>query len=122
MRIKMKNINKLLLLNAAAFTFSANVFALVDNQKDIVSIPMIENAQVFAEFTDDVPAVLNYFTTSKEAQIINFYQQQYGKALSQERKRDRLTLKFQQKNYDIRVVISQQNNKHQVDVIVVKKI
>jgi len=122
MRIKMKNINKLLLLNAAAFTFSANVFALVDNQKDIVSIPMIENAQVFAEFTDDVPAVLNYFTTSKETQIINFYQQQYGKALSQERKRDRLTLKFQQKNYDIRVVISQQNNKHQVDVIVVKKI
>jgi len=120
--MKMKYTNKfVLILSTTALTYSASFFALSDEKKDIISIPMMENAQVFANFTDDIPAVLNYFTNAPEDQIIYFYQQQYGEVLSQERLRDRLTLKFQKDTHSIRVVISQQNNKRQVDVIIVKK-
>nr|ALK44219.1 hypothetical protein [Colwellia sp. C1] len=79
---------------------------------------MLTNAQVFADLTDDLPAVLNYFTSASEEQITNFYQQHYSDAISQERKRGRLTLTYQQKKHTIRVVISQQNKKRQVDVII----
>ena len=116
-----KSINKLLLVSATIVGFSANVFALNDSEKSVISIPMMENAQVFADFTDGTPAVLNYFTSATETQVIDFYQEQYGDAVSQERKRGRLTLSYQQETHHIRVVISQQNNKRQVDVIVEKK-
>lgn len=83
-----------------------------------IDIPIMENAQVFAYFNDDLPAVVNYFIRTDEASIINFYQEQYGEALSSERKRKRLTLHFSSNGHKIRVVISSQNNKQQVDVIV----
>ena len=78
---------------------------------------MISNAQVFANITDELPAVLNYFTSATEEQIIKFYQQHYGDYISQERKRGRLTLSYQHAKKAIRIVISQQNKKRQVDVI-----
>ncbi|KGJ96083.1 hypothetical protein [Colwellia psychrerythraea] len=84
----------------------------------VIDIPVLEDAQIFAEFSDSLPAVINYFTSSSEAQVIEFYQQAFGLAQSQERKRDRLTLKYQQGEEKMRVVISQQNNKRQVDVII----
>ena len=74
--------------------------------------------KVFADFSDDIPAVLNYFTSSTEEQIIDFYKQNFGESILQERKRDRLTLTYQKEEQTIRVVISQQNNKRQVDIIV----
>ena len=107
-----------LLAGAALFTLSS--MTLAKNADEVVSIPMLDNAQVFADFTDDIPAVLNYFTTATEEQVIDFYMQAYGEIISQERKRGRLTLSFQQENKLMRVVISQQNNKRQVDVIVEK--
>jgi hypothetical protein len=84
----------------------------------VIDIPVIEDAQVFAEFSDSLPAVINYFTHSTEAQVIDFYQQVFGDAQSQERKRERLTLKYNNGDEKMRVVISQQNNKRQVDVII----
>ena len=116
-----KNSSKLPLFISAIFlSFSVSLYALDDGDagQNNVVIPMMTNAQVFADFTDAVPAVLNYFTRASKEEIIDFYQQHYGEDLSQEEKRGRLTLTYQQKNHSIRVVISQQNKKRQVDVIV----
>ncbi|RHW76087.1 hypothetical protein [Colwellia sp. RSH04] len=81
-------------------------------------IPVIDNAKVFANLTVELPAVLNFFTLYSEEEVIAFYQQSYGEALSQERKRGRLTLHYQQNAQKMRVVISQQGNQRQVDVLV----
>jgi len=111
--------NKYSLL-AAASLFTLSSIALADTDTSPILIPMMKNAQIFAEFTDDIPAVLNYFSSASEEDIIDFYQQHYDEAVFQERKRGRLTLSYQQQNQAIRVVISQQNNKRQVDVIIEK--
>lgn len=105
-------------LVASALLFSVNSMALAEKDTSAVSIPMMDNAQVFADFTDGMPAVLNYFTLATEEQIIELYQQHYGEPTSQDRKRGRLTLTYQQENQSIRMIISQQNFKRQVDVIV----
>lgn len=81
-------------------------------------IPVIENAHVFANLTDALPAVINYFTQASEDEIINFYQNHFGEALSQERMRGRLTIRYQQNQQYMRVVISTQGSKRQVDVLV----
>ena len=111
-----------LFISAILLIFSTSSYALnsEESQPNVnnVIIPMMTNAQVFADFTDDLPAVLNYFTRSTEKQIIDFYHQYYGNAISQERKRGRLTLTYQQEKHNIRVVISPQNKKRQVDVII----
>jgi len=105
-----------LLVSAILISYSFKVLA--ENEESGFSIPTIANAQIFADFSDDIPAVLNYFTRATEDQIIGFYQKNFGESISQERKRGRLTLIFQQETKNIRVVISQQNKKRQVDVIV----
>ena len=109
-----------LLLSIILLSFSASTYALADREANTnrVVIPMITNAQVFAKFTDELPAVVNYFTRATQEQIIDFYQQHYGEFLSQEKKRGRLTLTYQQKKQRVRVVISEQNSKRQVDIIV----
>ena len=94
--------------------------AVINN--GIIEIPVLKDAQVFAEFSDKLPAVINYFTQSTEAQVVNFYQQAFGEADSQERKRNRLTLQYQKGEEMMRVVISQQNKKRQVDIIIESKI
>lgn len=105
-------------LLASAVLFSFSSVALAENEASDVSIPMVDNAQIFADFTDGMPAVLNYFTMATEEQLIDFYQNHFGEASFQERKRGRLTLTYQQEKQSIRVVISQQNKKRQVDIIV----
>lgn len=116
-----KNSNKFVLfVSVILLSFSTSIFALDESKATTnnVDIPMLTNAQVFANFTDELPAVLNYFTSSTKEEIIDFYQQHYGEFISQETKRERLTLTYQQEIHTMRVVISQQNNKRQVDVIV----
>lgn len=111
-----------LFVSAILLCISTSIYALDTEESETnsnnVIIPMMTNAQVFADFTDDLPAVLNYFTRATEKQIIDFYQQHYSDAISQERKRGRLTLTYLQDKHNIRVVISQQNKKRQVDVII----
>lgn len=109
-----------LFVSAVLLSFSTNIYALenMEASTNSIVIPMTTNAQVFADFTDELPAVLNYFTSATQEQVIDLYQQHYGEYLSQETKRGRLTLTFQQEKQSIRVVISQQNKKRQVDVIV----
>jgi hypothetical protein len=110
-------INKYSLLTGAILLSLSSVTYASDEMKPL-SIPMVDNAQVFADLTDSMPAVLNYFTSVTEEQIIDFYNQNFGESISQEIKRGRLTLIYSKENKTIRVVISQQNNKRQVDVIV----
>lgn len=86
-----------------------------------VDIPVVAGARIFAQFDDKTPAVINYFTSATEQAVINFYQENYGEAIAQERKRGRLTLNYSTIQQQIRVVISQQNNLRQVDVIVDNK-
>jgi len=98
-----------------------NVNLAVAQDKVNITIPTMSDARVFAEFKDKMPAVVNYFTKNTEQEVIAFYQNTYGKAEQQERKRGRLTLNFNHKQNMIRVVISQQNKMRQVDVIVEEK-
>lgn len=95
------------------------VSAVINN--GVIDVPVLENAQIFAEFSDSLPAVINYFTSSTEAEVIDFYQQAFGEPYSQERKRGRLTLQYSEGEEAMRVVISQQNKKRQVDVIIESK-
>lgn len=111
-----KRINKYGLLTSAILLSLSTTVLAMDEAKPVL-IPVIDNAHVFANYTDDMPAVLNYFTSASEDEIIDFYNQNYGESVSQERKRDRLTLTYKRENKSIRVVISQQNSKRQVDII-----
>jgi hypothetical protein len=92
------------------------VSAVINN--GVIDIPILEDAQVFAEYSDSLPAVINYFSYASESQVIDFYQQAFGEPRSQERKRGRLTLKYAEGAEAMRVIISQQNKRRQVDVIV----
>ena len=89
-------------------------------EQGAVDIKVMAEARVFANFTDELPAVLNYFVKASEQDVIDFYRQAYGEPVTQERKRGRLTLQFSQAEKDIRVVISTQNNHRQVDILVEK--
>jgi len=102
-----------LLFSISGLTVNAHA-----KEAEKIDIPVVENARIFAQFDDKIPAVVNYFTSAKEAQVIEFYSTQYGEPIQQERKRGRLTLNFNNAPYNVRVVISQQNNARQVDVIV----
>lgn len=85
-----------------------------------IKIQALDDAQVFANISDELPAVMNYFSKQSEQDIIEFYQSHYGEVIKSSRKRDRLTSYFQFNDLTVRVVISQQNNARQVDVIVTK--
>ncbi len=90
----------------------------VMTEKKYNSVPILKNAHVFAQFTEEMPMVINYFTLSTEKQIIDFYNKNYGDALASELKRGRLTLSYQFNEQKIRIVISQQDKKRQVDIII----
>jgi hypothetical protein len=100
------------------FGLSANTYA--DEQVKI-NIPVVDGARIFAQFDDEIPAVVNYFTSAEESKIISFYNESYGEIVSRERKRGRLTLNYLADMQSIRVIISQQNKSRQVDVIVDKQ-
>ena len=101
------------LISSALLTLS--VAAQAD---ETINIPTMDDASVFANFNEKSPAVINYFSAASEESIIDFYKTTYGEVHKQERKRGRLTLYFAPDDLAVRVVISTQNNKRQVDVIV----
>lgn len=100
-------------------------FAFTANAQDNIEsfyIERLPEANIFASINDELPAVLNYFTPISELEIISFYKEKYGDIVSQELKYKRLTLVFHQEKREIRIAISKQNNKHQVDVILLERI
>jgi hypothetical protein len=106
----------LLLVGAVIISLSTLVSASM--KVNATAIPTLDDAKIFADFSDSTPAVLNYFTASSQVQVIDFYKQSYGEAVTQETKRGRLTLTYKKEDQAIRVVISEQDNKRQVDVII----
>lgn len=98
-------------------TWAGNAFAS-NEAEDIINIEKLANAEVFASYTDELPAVLNYFTTSSKTDVIAFYKSRYGEVLTRDLKYKRLTLTFKENDKVIRVVISTQGKKRQVDVLV----
>lgn len=84
-------------------------------------IALMSDAKVFSQLGDDMPFVVNYFSQATEDSIITFYQKAYNDPVKTQRKRARLVLWFHttsgQQQLAIRVIISQQNAKRQVDVM-----
>ena len=80
-------------------------------------IPLMADAVIFANYDDELPAIVNYYTQASEDEIILFYQASFKKELTKERMRGRLTLNYNTDDRTITVIISPQNNKYQVDVI-----
>lgn len=105
----------LILMTSLLCLTSFNTSALQSD--NYFEIPYLEDAKLFAQFTDELPAVINYFTAHNEQEIINFYQEKFGDAISNEMKRGRLTLYFNHEDKQLRVVISPQGNKFQVDIL-----
>lgn len=114
--ILMKNkINFYILSIISCLFLSNSTFA---NEPEKLSIAVMDNARIFAQFDDDIPAVINYFTSSEEEEIITFYKSIYGEPNSYERLKGILTLRFSSDLYNTRVVISQQNKARQVDILI----
>lgn len=90
----------------------------VYGQSDIsATIPVIDGANVFAQYNDDMPMVVNYFTQHSEQDIINFYQEKYGDAVNSTLKRGRLSLVYRVNQQQLTVIISTQGKIRQVDAM-----
>ncbi|WP_147302653.1 hypothetical protein [Thalassotalea euphylliae] len=100
-----------------AFSPNAYNFVRPIPEEGDVYIPVLSDAKVFAEFIDELPAVVNFFTMASEDEIIAFYRDNYGEPVEQERKRGRLNLTYYLEDIATRVVISEQDNRRQVDVL-----
>lgn len=100
-------------------TFNPNAYNFIRPipEEGDVFIPVLSDAKVFAEFIDELPAVVNFFTMASEDEIIAFYSDNYGEPVEQERKRGRLNVTYYLEDISTRIVISEQDNRRQVDVL-----
>jgi Skp family chaperone for outer membrane proteins len=117
-----KNTKKSLLFSMSCSTLCSALLSTTIYAADVenISIEVMSDAKVFAQLDDEIPAVVNYFTKKSETNIVAFYEEKYGQAISSDRKRGRLEKSFTQNNYNIKVIISEQNNQRQVDVLITK--
>ncbi len=83
-----------------------------------ITIPIVQDAQVFSKFDDKYPAMVNYFTKSSFNQVTVFYSDQFGAPLSEQVQYGRLELKFSNNNHEIRVIVDDQVNHREVDLII----
>ena len=105
------------LLSATLISTSANA---TDTEK--VTIEVMNDAKIFAQFDDEIPAVINYFTKSNETSIVNFYKEKYGQAITSNRRKGRLEKSFVKDKHNIKIIISEQNSFRQVDVLITNAI
>lgn len=95
--------------------FNHKTFA--EQKNDHLNIPYPSDAKIFADLNDELPVVLNYFTQLNEQEIISYYTEKFGEPISNNMKRGRLTLNFSMNDKNLRVIISQQGNRYQVDIL-----
>ncbi|GHF01989.1 hypothetical protein [Thalassotalea profundi] len=95
-----------------------SVFVFKAYAQEPIKVELLDDAKVFAQYDDEKPLVANYFTSHNEQEIIAFYEEKYGEIVSQERKKELLTLRFSESDSNIRIIVSKQNNKHQVDILI----
>lgn len=111
--------NLKLSLCAATLCLMTNIAVAEDDiAPQQIQIPVIEDAQVFAEFIDGYPAMTNYFTESSFEQVTSFYTEKYGPSIEQQTRYGRLELKFSDMGNVIRVIVAKQNNRQEVDVMI----
>ena len=85
------------------------------------TIPVPEDAKVFADFTKESPAVISFFTKESEQQIKQFYQSTFGQPTSSEQKYGRIQLYYEADGHLIRVIIAPQAKVNEVNVMQKKK-
>jgi len=88
------------------------------NAAEKLSIAVLDDARIFAQFDQEMPAVVSYFTSKTEIEVISFYSNIYGRPTSNELKKERLTLIFSNEQHNIRIIVSQQDKVRQVDILV----
>ena len=113
-----------ILITFAATQILAQPLAQLSNQEPLPSllanpytIATMPDAVVFYQYSKKLPSVVNYFTAYSQQNIIDFYQEKYGTANSKELEHGRLILYFSLEKAKIKVIISNQDGKQQVDVI-----
>jgi len=77
----------------------------------------MDDANIFYQYQQKLPSVVNYFTDHSEQEIVDFYIEKYGELKNKAIKRGRLVLYFSAEDNQVRVFISTQNKKRQVDVL-----
>lgn len=107
-------------LSITTTPLSSDPMPIVNNKTNSY-IPLVEGAVIFSNDDDALPAIVNYYTQASTQEIIDFYQKSFGEVITQESKRGRLTLTYTAENLAQRVIVSEQNGKRQVDVIVEEK-
>ncbi len=111
MRLKVKLMITFIILLSTHYQVSA---------AEELSIPVMNDARIFAQFDQELPAVVSYFTSNIEIDITGFYSNIYGKPLKNKMKRERLELTFANTQHNIRIIISQQDKLRQVDILVTR--
>ncbi|XQW86353.1 hypothetical protein ACOYR1_06410 [Thalassotalea piscium] len=105
--------------NHIIFTFIIlSIIGFQANAETASKIELLDDAKIFAKFDDKKPLVANYFTAHNENEIIDFYKEKYGEIVTQESIKDIRILKFSHLNNNIRVIISHQDNRQQVDLLI----
>ncbi|OUS23264.1 hypothetical protein A9Q98_15790 [Thalassotalea sp. 42_200_T64] len=119
-----KSLVAISLVYGLAFSASYNLaFAEENTETETISIeiPMVNDAQIFSEFNDKYPAMVNYFTKNTFDEVTAFYSDQFGSPVSEQTRYGRLELKFEHMQQSIRVIVAKQKHHREVDVIVEKK-
>jgi len=80
-------------------------------------ISVMDDAKVFYKYQQKLPSVVNYFTKYSEQEIIDFYKDIYGEPNHSESKRGRVVYHFSLGSNGVRVIVSNQDKKRQVDVL-----
>jgi hypothetical protein len=88
------------------------------NAAEDLSTSVMDDARIFAQFDQEIPAVVSYFTKYTEIDIVRFYSDIYGKPIDSKTIRERLELTFVNTQHNIRIIISQQDKLRQVDILV----
>ncbi|NMP16775.1 hypothetical protein [Thalassotalea sp. Y01] len=86
-----------------------------------INIPVLDDAHIFSQFNDELPAMVTYFTKSDFDQVRQFYSEQFGAPSSDRIQYGRLELHFDHLGNDVRVIVDEQQSHHEVDVIMVVK-
>lgn len=85
-----------------------------------IDIPVLADGQIFSQFSDSYPAMVNYFTLNSFEEVTQFYSNQFGTPLSEQTVYGRLELTFEHMQQQIRVIVAKQENHQEVDIIIEK--
>jgi len=83
-----------------------------------VTVPLTEDAKVFAKYVEDYPVVVNYYSQASEQEIIDFYTEQYGPVMETINEKQRTRVIFMHEGKVATIIISAQGKAQQVDILI----